>query len=176
MEIMGKNTKNTSDTKKKNKPERQDNKWNNGNQSKNIEQNWNVDKQMQISWVHTMCGCIVCQTVVSQEIQRCHYKIIDAQIQIVNFGQSQKAIIQRIHEHEHHKNWNTAANQNGKPYVEIGSKWYWFRTKATAHPEKNDGWREKQKCWSIEEANNANGRYDGTFVGDVRWNKFAQFS
>lgn len=77
-----------SSTKRKyDKPERQINKWNNGNQSKNVEQKRNIHKQMQISRVHTMCSCIIWQTIVSQKIQRCHYKIIDAQFKIVNFGQ-----------------------------------------------------------------------------------------
>lgn len=57
----------------------------NGNDSKNIVQKWDVDENMQVFWVYTMCGRIARINIVAYEIQWCHHKIIDDKIQKVNF-------------------------------------------------------------------------------------------
>lgn len=93
---------------------------------------------MQVFRVRTVCGRVLRIDVVTNEIQRRHHEIIHSDFQVIDFGQRQKSIVQRIDENECGRNGQYAQNEDDHAEIEIVEECNGACAKATQHPEEDD--------------------------------------
>lgn len=112
--------------------------WANCGHTEHIVQQRYMHQQMQIFRMNSMLCCILWVDIVSDEIQRCHHKIVHANLQVVDIGQRQKSIIHRIDQNEYDNDGQRTNGECEHAQIEIIEKCDSFRAKSTQHPEEYD--------------------------------------